>query len=118
MGAKKAQHYRKRGVTFIALGGEKPEVGGCCFVAESSYAGALDVGSIRVVWCNTTSVVRTLTVLKRARLLRRARGTVMRRATDPCESHKGGIMNTPVPEDQIARHQVEMPRRSTRNSTS
>jgi glyceraldehyde-3-phosphate dehydrogenase (NAD(P)) len=55
--------------------------------------------------CNTTSIVRTLTALKHAGLLKRARGTVMRRATDPWESHKGGIMNTLVPEDEIPSHQ-------------
>jgi glyceraldehyde-3-phosphate dehydrogenase (NAD(P)) len=49
--------------------------------------------------------VRTLTALKRAGLLRRARGTLMRRATDPWESHEGGIMNTLVPEDEIPSHQ-------------
>ena len=61
--------------------------------------------STRVVSCNTTSVVRTLTALKYAGLLQRARGTLMRRATDPWESHKGGIMNTLVPEDEIPSHQ-------------
>lgn len=29
----------------------------------------------------------------------------MRRATDPWESHKGGIMNTLVPEHEIPSHQ-------------
>jgi glyceraldehyde-3-phosphate dehydrogenase (NAD(P)) len=38
--------------------------------------------------------------------LKKARGTVMRRATDPWESHKGGIMNTLVPEDEIPSHQA------------
>jgi glyceraldehyde-3-phosphate dehydrogenase (NAD(P)) len=58
-----------------------------------------------VVSCNTTSVVRTLTALKRAGLLRRARGTLLRRATDPWESHESGIMNTLVPEPEIPSHQ-------------
>jgi glyceraldehyde-3-phosphate dehydrogenase (NAD(P)) len=57
------------------------------------------------VSCNTTSVVRTLTALKRAGLLRRARGTLLRRATDPWESHETGIMNTLVPEPEIPSHQ-------------
>jgi glyceraldehyde-3-phosphate dehydrogenase (NAD(P)) len=57
------------------------------------------------VSCNTTSVVRTLTALKRAGLLRRARGTLLRRATDPWESHLNGIMNTLVPEEEIPSHQ-------------
>src|SRR3546814_2358420 len=54
---------------------------------------------------NTTSTVRTLTALKQAGLLRRARGTLLRRATDPWESHEGGIMNTLVPEPEIPSHQ-------------
>src|SRR3546814_16172305 len=59
----------------------------------------------RVVSCNTTSIVRTLTALKRVGLLKRARGTLLRRATDPWESHVGGIMNTLVPEPDIPSHQ-------------
>jgi glyceraldehyde-3-phosphate dehydrogenase (NAD(P)) len=105
IGAKNAEYYRKLGIKFIVQGGEKHEVTGHSFVAEASYAGALERGSTRVVSCNTTSVVRTPTALKQAGLLRRARGTLMRRATDPWESHKGGIMNTLVPEDEIPSHQ-------------
>ncbi|WP_292273165.1 type II glyceraldehyde-3-phosphate dehydrogenase [Marinobacter sp.] len=55
--------------------------------------------------CNTTSIVRTLTALKHRGLLVRARGTLLRRATDPWESHLGGIMNTVVPERDIPSHQ-------------
>lgn len=97
--------YRDRRVKFIVQGGEKHEVTGHSFVAEASYAGALGRPATRVVSCNTTSVVRTLTALKRAGLLRRARGTLLRRATDPWESHTGGIMNTLVPEAEIPSHQ-------------
>ena len=48
---------------------------------------------------------RTLSALKRAGLLRKARGTLLRRATDPWESHESGIMNTLVPEAEIPSHQ-------------
>lgn len=105
IGEKNAERYRARGVKFIVQGGEKHEVTGHSFVAEATYDGAFGRDSTRVVSCNTTSVVRTLTALKRAGLLKRARGTVMRRATDPWESHKGGIMNTLVPEGEIPSHQ-------------
>jgi glyceraldehyde-3-phosphate dehydrogenase (NAD(P)) len=105
IGAKNADYYRNRGIKFIVQGGEKHEVTGHSFVAEASYAGAVGRESTRVVSCNTTSVVRTLVALKHAGLLRRARGTLMRRATDPWESHKGGIMNTLVPENEIPSHQ-------------
>lgn len=103
--AMNAQRYAQSGHKFIVQGGEKHEVTGHSFVAESSYASAVGRQSTRVVSCNTTSVVRTLTALKNAGLLRRARGTLMRRATDPWESHEGGIMNTIVPEDHIPSHQ-------------
>lgn len=105
IGAKNAETYRKRGMKFILQGGEKHSVTGHSFVAEASYSGAVGRQSTRVVSCNTTSVVRTLTALKRAGLLESARGTLMRRATDAWESHKGGIMNTLVPEDEIPSHQ-------------
>jgi len=97
--------YRQRGIKFIVQGGEKHEVTGHSFVAEASYASALNRDSTRVVSCNTTSIVRTLTALKHTGLLRRARGTLLRRATDPWESHLGGIMNTLVPEPEIPSHQ-------------
>jgi glyceraldehyde-3-phosphate dehydrogenase (NAD(P)) len=97
--------YRRRGLKFILQGGETHAATGHSFVAESNYASALGREATRVVSCNTTSVVRTLTALKRAGLLRRARGTLLRRATDPWESHESGIMNTLVPEPEIPSHQ-------------
>jgi len=103
--ATNVETYRRRGVQFIVEGGEKHSLTGHSFVAESNYASALGRDSTRVVSCNTTSVVRTLTALKRAGLLRKARGTLLRRATDPWESHQGGIMNTLVPEEEIPSHQ-------------
>jgi glyceraldehyde-3-phosphate dehydrogenase (NAD(P)) len=103
--AKNIDVYRRRGLKFIVQGGEKHTATGHSFVAESSYVSALDREATRVVSCNTTSIVRTLTALKRAGLLRRALGTLLRRATDPWESHESGIMNTLVPEPEISSHQ-------------
>jgi glyceraldehyde-3-phosphate dehydrogenase (NAD(P)) len=103
--ARNVEAYRQRGLKFILQGGETHEVTGHSFVADANYASALGRDCTRVVSCNTTSVVRTLTALKRAGLLRRARGTLLRRATDPWESHLGGIMNTLVPEPEIPSHQ-------------
>ncbi len=105
IGARNAESYRRAGLKFIVQGGEKHEVAGHSFVAESNYDSARNRDATRVVSCNTTSIVRTLASLKRAGLLQRARGTLLRRATDPWESHKGGIMNTLVPEAHIPSHQ-------------
>ncbi|WP_293678493.1 type II glyceraldehyde-3-phosphate dehydrogenase [uncultured Phenylobacterium sp.] len=97
--------YRERGLKFILHGGEKHAIAGHSFVAEANFETAVGRDATRVVSCNTTATVRTLTALKRAGLLRRARGTLLRRATDPWESHLGGLMNTLAPEPEIPSHQ-------------
>ena len=97
--------YRAHGLKFILQGGEKHTVTDHSFVAEANYETAIGRDATRVVSCNTTATVRTLSALKRAGLLRRARGTLLRRATDPWESHQGGIMNTLAPEPEIPSHQ-------------
>lgn len=103
--SKNIEKYKKANIKFIVQGGEKHEVTGHSFSAENNYATAIGLESTRVVSCNTTSIIRTLTALKKAGLLRKARGTLLRRATDPWESHLGGIMNTLVPEPEIPSHQ-------------
>ncbi|SEW15169.1 glyceraldehyde 3-phosphate dehydrogenase (NAD(P)+) [Aliiroseovarius sediminilitoris] len=103
--ARNVDTYRKKGIRFIVHGGEKHAVTGHSFVAEANYTSAVGRDSTRVVSCNTTSIVRTLSALKQAGLLVSARGTLLRRATDPWESHLGGIMNTLVPEPEIPSHQ-------------
>ena len=97
--------YRAMKLKFVLQGGEKHEITGHSFVAEANYDTAVGRDSTRVVSCNTTATVRTLSALKRAGLLQSARGTLLRRATDPWESHEGGIMNTLLPEREIPSHQ-------------
>ncbi|MCI0713779.1 MAG: type II glyceraldehyde-3-phosphate dehydrogenase [Chloroflexi bacterium] len=99
------EKYRAAGVKSIFQGGEKHNLTGHSFVAQANYATALGRDTTRVVSCNTTSIVRTLGVLKDAGLLKRARGVLVRRATDPWESDHEGIMNTVVPEQHIPSHQ-------------
>jgi|SRR5688572_10462213 len=103
--AQNVEAYRRRGIKFVLQGGEKHAATGHSFVAECNYGSTVGRDATRVVSCNTTSIVRTLSALKRAGLLRRARGTLLRRATDPWESHETGIMNTLVPEPEIPSHQ-------------
>jgi glyceraldehyde-3-phosphate dehydrogenase (NAD(P)) len=103
--AQNVEIYKERGIKFIVQGGEKHETTGHSFSAENNYKSAINLNATRVVSCNTTSILRTLTALKRSDLLDYARGTLLRRATDPWESHLGGIMNTMVPEKDIPSHQ-------------
>jgi len=103
--AKNIETYKEHGLKYIVQGGEKHKTTGHSFSSENNYESALNLDATRVVSCNTTSILRTLTALKRANLLDYARGTLLRRATDPWESHLGGIMNTMVPEKEIPSHQ-------------
>lgn len=97
--------YRAAGVKAVLQGGESHATTGHSFVAQANYATAVGRDMTRVVSCNTTSVVRVLGALQDAGLLARARGVLIRRATDPGESHLGGIMNTMAPEAAIPSHQ-------------
>jgi glyceraldehyde-3-phosphate dehydrogenase (NAD(P)) len=99
------EHYRAKGVKSVFQGGEKHSLTGHSFVAQANYTSALGLETTRVVSCNTTSIVRTLGALKNAGLLKKARGVLVRRATDPWESDHNGIMNTVVPEKDIPSHQ-------------
>ncbi len=103
--AQNIPRYMEMNKKFIVQGGEKHETTGHSFSAENNYETALGLDCTRVVSCNTTSIVRTLTALKKVGLLKKARGTLLRRATDPWESHLNGIMNTLVPEKDIPSHQ-------------
>ena len=105
IGARNLARYRAAGVKAIFQGGEKHELTGHSFVAQANYETALGRDATRVVSCNTTSTVRTLLALREAGLLKKARGVLVRRATDPWESDHGGIMNTVVPEPHIPSHQ-------------
>jgi glyceraldehyde-3-phosphate dehydrogenase (NAD(P)) len=97
--------YAAAGVKSIFHGGESHALTGHSFVAQANYASAIGRESTRVVSCNTTSIVRTLGALRTAGLLKRARGTLIRRASDPWEAHAEGIINTLVPEKAIPSHQ-------------
>jgi glyceraldehyde-3-phosphate dehydrogenase (NAD(P)) len=103
--AQNIEKYKESNLKFILQGGEKHEATGHSFSAENNYKSAIGRSSTRVVSCNTTSIIRTLTALKKSSLLEKARGTLLRRATDPWESHLSGIMNTLVPERDIPSHQ-------------
>jgi glyceraldehyde-3-phosphate dehydrogenase (NAD(P)) len=97
--------YKSLGVKSIFQGGEKHSLTGHSFVAQANYASAVGRSATRVVSCNTTSIVRTLGALRHAGLLKKARGVLIRRATDPWESDHTGVMNTVVPETTIPSHQ-------------
>ena len=97
--------YQAAGVKAIWQGGEKHEIAGYSFVAQVNYAGALGRDAARVVSCNTTALSRVMHALHRRGWVKRARAVLLRRATDPWESHLNGMINTVIPETKVPSHQ-------------
>lgn len=99
------ERYRTAGVKAIWHGGEKHELAGYSFVAQVNYTGALHRDFARVVSCNTTALSRVMHALHRRGWIKRVRAVLLRRGTDPWESHKNGMINTVVPETKVPSHQ-------------
>ena len=59
----------------------------------------------RVVSCNTTALSRIAHALQARGWVKRVRAVLMRRGTDPWESHASGMINTVVPETVVPSHQ-------------
>lgn len=105
IGAQNRARYQSAGVKSIWQGGEKHEVAGYSFVAQVNYEGALGRDSARVVSCNTTALSRVSHALHRHGWVKRVRAVLLRRATDPWESHLNGMINTVIPETRVPSHQ-------------
>lgn len=105
IGAANKARYVAAGVKAIFQGGEKHELAGYSFVAQVNYAGALNRQFARVVSCNTTALSRVMHALHRQGWVKRARAVLLRRGTDPWESHLNGLINTVVPETKVPSHQ-------------
>lgn len=105
VGAQNRERYRAAGVKAVWQGGEKHDVAGYSVVAQVNYAGALDRESARVVSCNTTALGRVMGALHSRGWVKRARAVLLRRGTDPWESHINGMINTVIPETKVPSHQ-------------
>lgn len=105
IGAKNKALYEQAGVKAIFQGGEKHELTGLSFVAQVNYADALNKQWARVVSCNTTALCRVMNALNKKGWIKRARAVLLRRGTDPWESHKNGMINTAIPETRVPSHQ-------------
>jgi glyceraldehyde-3-phosphate dehydrogenase (NAD(P)) len=105
IGAKNKAVYEEAGVKAIFQGGEKHELTGISFTAQVNYEQALDHRWARVVSCNTTGLCRIMNALRKHGWIKRARAVLMRRGTDPWESHRDGMINTAIPETKVPSHQ-------------
>jgi len=105
VGAANKCRYEKAGIKAIFQGGEKHELAGVSFTAQVNYCEALNKQFVRVVSCNTTGLCRVMHALHKRNWVKKARVVLMRRAADPWEAHKGGLINTVVPETKVPSHQ-------------
>ncbi len=105
IGAKNKPIYEQAGIKAIFQGGEKHELAGYSFTAQVNYAGALNRQFARVVSCNTTALCRVLHAFHKRGWVKKARAVLLRRGTDPWESHKNGMINTAIPETRVPSHQ-------------
>jgi glyceraldehyde-3-phosphate dehydrogenase (NAD(P)) len=105
IGAKNKEIYQKAGVKAIFQGGEKHTLVEASFVAQCNHEKALGKDFVRVVSCNTTGLCRVLGSIQKVHGIKKSRAVLLRRATDPWESHKGGVINTVVPETHVPSHQ-------------
>ncbi|MDP2317206.1 MAG: type II glyceraldehyde-3-phosphate dehydrogenase [Pseudomonadota bacterium] len=105
VGASNKPRYEQAGVRAIFQGGESHELAGFSFVAQVNYAEAIGRPFARVVSCNTTALCRVVHAFSSRGWSRRARAVLMRRATDPWESHVNGMINTAIPETKVPSHQ-------------
>ncbi|MHB8990993.1 MAG: type II glyceraldehyde-3-phosphate dehydrogenase, partial [Chloroflexota bacterium] len=105
IGSSNKERYERAGVKAIWQGGERHQLAGLSFVAQINYAEALNQRYARVVSCNTTGLCRVIWALHHRGWVKRARAVLMRRGTDPWESHQNGMINTAIPETKVPSHQ-------------
>jgi len=102
--AKNKPVYAKHGVKEIYEGGADKSVAQVSFTAVANYEECMNKQSIRVVSCNTTSLVRTIYAMHNALEANDFFSVLVRRATDPPEDDKEGPINSVVPVTKVPSH--------------
>ena len=105
IGAEHKPVYEKAGIKAVFQGAERHELTGLSFVAQVNYAEAVNRQFARVVSCNTTALCRVMNAFNKRKWVKRARAVLLRRGTDPWESHRDGMINTVIPETKVPSHQ-------------
>jgi len=95
--------YQKYKVKQVFQGGEKAHVADVSFTAVANYEKALGVNSVRVVSCNTTSLVRTIFAVDESFCAEEVFVALVRRAADPWEDEEGPI-NAIAPDLKVPSH--------------
>jgi len=104
IGEKNKPMYEKHGAKAVYQGGEKANIAPISFTAIASYEKSLNANAVRIVSCNTTSLVRTLSAVNESFGVEEVFAVLARRATDPWDEKQGPI-NSIIPEVHIPSHQ-------------
>ncbi|MBC8263597.1 MAG: type II glyceraldehyde-3-phosphate dehydrogenase [Anaerolineales bacterium] len=91
IGMKNKEIYQRHNIPAAFQGGEKHEISPILFSSTANYDMAKDVDYIKLVSCNTTGIVRSVVVVDDAFGVEKSVATIVRRAADPSEIHKGPI---------------------------
>lgn len=95
--------YQAAGIKGIFQGGEEHGLTGVSFNSTANYKESWGVQFSRVVSCNTTGLLRTLSLLDREYKIQNAYVTIVRRAADPGDS-KTGPVNALEPSVSLPTH--------------
>ena len=104
IGSKNRAMYERYGVKTVYEGGEKPDIAPVSFSAMANYEKALNQKAVRVVSCNTTSLIRTINAVDKSIGVQDVFAVLIRRATDPWDEKEGPI-NAIIPEVHVPSHQ-------------
>ena len=91
VGPEYKEKYQKAGKKAIFQGGEEHGLTGVSFNSTANYKDSWGMQFSRVVSCNTTGLLRTLSLLDRAYKIQNAYVTIVRRAADPGDSKTGPV---------------------------
>jgi glyceraldehyde-3-phosphate dehydrogenase (NAD(P)) len=96
--------YEKHGIKQIYHGGAAADVAQVSFSSIANYEKAFGKKSVRVVSCNTTSLVRTIYATKQAMDIKDIMAVLVRRATDPHEDDGEGPIISVIPTTKTPSH--------------
>ncbi|MCK5566902.1 MAG: type II glyceraldehyde-3-phosphate dehydrogenase [Actinomycetia bacterium] len=112
LGAENKEIYKKKGLKAIFQGGEKNEVADVFFHGYANYPKGVGADYMKLTSCNTTGFIRAVDCIDRAVGVERVAVTIIRRAADPGDTHRGLIdvaQVEPVPNHQALDLMLIMP---------
>ncbi len=112
VGAKNKEIYQQKNIKAIFQGGEKNEVADVFFHGYGNYDKGVGKDYLKLTSCNTTGFIRAIDCLDRAVGVERVVVTIVRRAADPGDTHRGLIdvaMVEKVPNHQAVDLMLIMP---------